>query len=329
MSNKILVTGCGGYIGSMLTSSVLQNSSETDEIIGVDNLSASGSAEAVRSLSAIASQLDKPFTFININTSETNDILSLVRSCDRIAWLSAVVGAPACDRCHGTAKEVNYDSLKRIVDKMSQEEKNNKTFFFPNTNSGYGKGGDAPLTEDSVMNPLSVYASTKCDAEKLILANFRSSYVFRLATVFGCSLRPRFDLLINDFTAKAFYNKHLAVYEGHARRNYIGINDVVSGIKRCFTKQARAGVYNFGNDHLNCTKIDLARRIAHVVGDVINDDVYVQECNGNDPDKRDYIISNHRAHMEHFMFTQNLEDTVPMLIQQLRTTGSTSGMRNY
>jgi nucleoside-diphosphate-sugar epimerase len=163
--------------------------------------------------------------------------------------------------------------------------------IYPTTNSGYGVGeGNAFCTEDSPLRPVSLYGRTKVEAERAVLdANGVS---LRLATVFGMSPRMRLDLLVNDFTWRAVTDRAVVLFEAHFRRNYIHVRDVVKAFLHAvenFTAM-RGEPFNVGLSEANLSKAQLCERIArHVPGFV-----WLEAPVGEDPDKRDYVVSNEK-----------------------------------
>ena len=162
----------------------------------------------------------------------------------------------------------------------------------PVTNSGYGIGQkDIFCTEDTPLNPISVYGVTKVEAEKYVLSR-SESITFRLATVFGMSTRMRLDLLVNDFVYRAFNDRTLVIFEGHFKRNFIHIQDVANAFLHAISnfENMKGNAYNVGLEDANLSKIELAEEIKKHIPQF----VYLEAPIGEDPDKRDYIVSNQK-----------------------------------
>lgn len=162
----------------------------------------------------------------------------------------------------------------------------------PVTNSGYGIGEAGKFcTEETPLRPISLYGVTKVEAEKAVLAR-ENSITFRLATVFGMSPRMRLDLLVNDFVYRAVNDRAVLIFEGHFKRNYIHIRDVARvfefGIDNFESMKGKP--YNVGLDESNLSKLELCAEIKKLIPAF----VYVEAPIGEDPDKRDYIVSNAR-----------------------------------
>ena len=215
-AKRILITGGAGYIGSKLTTKLLNLGFK---VTVLDALKFSS-----RSLNHLFKK--KNFLFIKGDVRDKKLIKSLIKNNEFIIPLAALVGAPLCKKNKKEAISVNFDSIKYM---MKNVRRNNKIIYLT-TNSGYGVGmKNKYCTEKSPLNPISLYGKTKVESEKIVM-NFKNSIGFRLATVFGYSYRMRTDLLINNFVFNSLKNRKLSLYEPHFRRNYIHIDDVVEGI---------------------------------------------------------------------------------------------------
>jgi nucleoside-diphosphate-sugar epimerase len=191
--------------------------------------------------------------------------------------------------------------------------KSTQKILMPVTNSGYGIGEKGKLcTEESALNPISLYGITKVNAEKAVL-NRENSITFRLATVFGMAPRMRLDLLVNDFTYRATHDKAVVIFEGHFKRNYIHIQDVANvflyGIENFELMKGRP--YNVGLDTANLSKIELC----DVIQKHIPHFIYMEAPIGEDPDKRDYIVSNARLLEAGFKAEWDLDRGIKELIK--------------
>jgi nucleoside-diphosphate-sugar epimerase len=183
----------------------------------------------------------------------------------------------------------------------------------PNTNSGYGIGEkDAFCTEESPLNPISLYGRTKVEAEAATLAS-GNSVTFRLATVFGMSPRMRVDLLVNDFVYRALMDRAVVVFEGHAKRNYIHVRDVSRAFLHVLANfdKMQGNAYNVGLSSANLSKIELCAEIKKQLPAF----VYLEAAVGEDPDKRDYIVSNEKIEKTGFKPKYGLTDGITELIK--------------
>jgi len=236
----------------------------------------------------------------------------LVAKADAIIPLAALVGAPLCNADKIGAETINYGAVVTLMKLLSKDQR----VLMPITNSGYGVGEkDKACTEDSPLRPISLYGTTKVDAEKAALDR-GNAISFRLATVFGMSPRMRIDLLVNDFVHRAVTDRAVVLFEPHFKRNYIHVRDVarafLHGLARFDAMKDRP--YNVGLSDANLSKWELCERIAkHVPGFV-----FMEAPIGEDPDKRDYIVSNARIEATGFKPAHSLDDGIRELIKGYR-----------
>jgi len=275
---KVLITGGAGYIGTVLVERLL---AETEaEIVVYDNL--------MYKQDGLFALLTNPrVTFVYGDVRDRNKLKTYIQQADYIIPLAAIVGMPACNKDPQLARQVNYEHLKYIADESASWTR----IIVPNTNSGYGTmQNNEPCTEQSPLNPLSIYGVTKNDGEKAIMNGPNSGVTLRLATLFGTSYRFRKDLLVNDFVWKAVTDKYVVLFESHFKRNYIHIRDVVDVFIRVIKewKLYRGQVYNLGLSSANLSKLELCELIQKYVPDF----VIKQDDFATDVDKRNYIVSN-------------------------------------
>ena len=272
---KILITGGAGYLGSVITELLLQ---DWREITILDNM-------MYNQTSLINFSHYDNFKFINGDVRDKELLKELVLQNDVIIPLAAIVGFPACERDKELATQINYEHVKFVCD-IAKE--NNKKVVYPNTNSGYGIGENGECTEESPLNPISHYGKTKVEAEKEVLGIGGIS--LRLATVFGTSPRMRMDLLVNEFVYKALTDKSIVLFEKKFVRNFIHIRDVALVFRKMINQyeQWSGMVFNVGLSEANLTKQQLCEKIQEQVPSF---QIFYND-NYEDPDKRDYIVSN-------------------------------------
>ncbi|MDY7014252.1 MAG: NAD-dependent epimerase/dehydratase [Cyanobacteriota bacterium] len=275
---KILITGGAGYIGSVLTSTLLAR--------GYDATVLDNFMFRQNSL-ADCCQYDG-FQVVRGDCRDEALMKELLVDADIIIPLAALVGAPLCDRDKIATQTTNFDAVKMLCRLASKEQR----ILMPVTNSGYGVGESGKFcTEESPLRPLSLYGVTKVDAEQAVLDR-ENSITFRLATVFGMSPRMRIDLLVNDFVYRAVRDRAVVIFEGHFKRNYIHIRDVarvfLHGIENFAAMKGKP--YNVGLDDANLSKLELCAEIQKQLPKF----TYLEAPIGEDPDKRDYIVSNAR-----------------------------------
>ena len=222
--------------------------------------------------------------------------------------LAAIVGAPICDENPEEAYQVNLNSVERLIQMIRSEV----LVVFPNTNSGYGINQESSYcVETSPLRPISLYGKLKVAAEEYILQNHSNSITLRLATVFGVSHRHREELLVNNFVLKAFLDRRLDIYEGHFRRNFVHVLDVVDGFVFVMnnSERLRGNVFNLGQDSANMTKLELAQKIK-----IFFPDLMIEESlQYKDPDQRDYLVSNAKIHKAGFTPQISLEQGIKEL----------------
>jgi nucleoside-diphosphate-sugar epimerase len=296
---KILVTGGAGYIGSVLTPTLLGLG---HEVTVVDNF-----------MFGQNSLLDcchyEHFRVVRGDVRDEGLMKSLVARADVIIPLAALVGAPLCKQDEIAARTTNQEAIEMLCRIAGREQ----WILLPVTNSGYGIGEPGKFcTEDSPLRPISLYGVTKVKAEEAVLKR-ENSISFRLATVFGMSPRMRIDLLVNDFVYRAVHDRAVVVFEGHFKRNYIHIRDVarvfVHGLNH-FEKM-RGRPYNVGLDDANLSKLELCA----VIKKHLPNFVYLEAPIGEDPDKRDYIVSNARIAATGFKPEWSLDRGIQELIK--------------
>ena len=290
---KILITG---GIGSEL----VQYFIDQHEVVVIDNLMYDPT-----SLLRYASHPN--FSFVRGDVRNTELLGSLMKDCDVIIPLAALVGFPLCDRDPRAAVEINYKVNQWIADNKRPEQK----VVYPCTNSGYGTSDDGTVrTEESPLNPVSLYGVTKVDAEKAY-QNADNCVTFRLATVYGPASRMRTDLLVNNFVLRTLRDRVLVLYECEFMRNYVHIQDVCKAFKFVLDnwEDCVNQTYNVGNDALNMNKLQLAETIQkHLPLEIIRAEFT------SDPDTRDYIVSSEKIYRKGFECDYDLDDGVRQLV---------------
>ena len=272
---KILITGGAGYIGSMLSTKLVNLGYQVTviDLLKYDK----------NSLSHLF--FYKNFRFIKQDVTNSTFMKKIIKNYDLIIPLAALVGAPLCDKFKKKTLKTNVETIKIIIKNI----KKNQKIIYPTTNSGYGIGQKNKFCdENSPLNPISLYGRTKLEAETLILKH-KNSIAFRLATVFGFSYRMRTDLLVNNFVQTTI-KKELLIFEPKFRRNYIHIVDVVNAFIFAIENfnKLKGNVFNLGLSSANLTKLMLAKKIKQNYKKV---KIKIIK-NRSDPDKRDYYVSN-------------------------------------
>jgi nucleoside-diphosphate-sugar epimerase len=294
---KVLITGGAGYLGSVLTEVLLNKGYQ---VTVVDNL-------LYKQTSISPFSYNKNFNFILGDITIESTLKPLVESHDIIIPLAAIVGMPACKANPEMTVKVNYEQVKNITEWITKEQK----LIIPNTNSQYGSSPEI-ITEESPFKPLSLYAETKCNAEKAVLDS-GNGIVLRLATVFGMSYRMRMDLLVQDFVYKALNDGYLVLFESHFIRNYIHIRDVANTFLFMIENYEKCNnnAFNVGLSSANLTKLELAQTIQKYVPEL----VIVQNEFKKDFDQRNYLVSNNKLESQGWLPIFSLEDGIQELIK--------------
>ena len=311
---KILITGGAGYIGSTLCEYLLKSG---HEVTVLDSFLFSND-----SLNSYMS--DKNFSVFQEDVRNISSIKKYISKNDAIIPLACLVGAPLCNLKKVEAEQVNYESIKSMVDIMSK----NQYIIYPTTNSGYGVGEkDKFCTEETPLNPISVYGKTKVKAENYIADNFENSTRLRLATVFGCSPRMRLDLLVNDFVYRATKDKFIVLFESHFKRNYIHIRDVCRAILMSVEDQNNFGweTFNLGLSDANLSKLELCLEIKKYIPqfEILESEI------GKDIDKRDYIVSNEKIESKGFKPKHSIKDGIEELTKLFKYLIPSASMKNF
>ena len=305
MKSRILITGAAGYLGSVLCEVLLR---EGFGVVAVDNL-----FYGEANLFHLCSHPD--FHFVRADARDEKAIRPLLRDVDAIIPLAAMVGVGACDRDPLMARSINLDAITLLERIRSKEQ----LMIFPTTNSGYGtQSGEMNCTEETPLQPISLYGEVKAAAEKLLL-KAPQTICLRLATVFGMSPRMRLDLLVNHFVLAAVTDGTLTIFEKDFKRNYVHVRDVADCFVHCLQQRDRmiGRTFNVGLDSANLSKGELAMKVKeHVPG------FYVHYAEiGSDPDKRNYIVSNQRLREAGFEARRTLDDGIRELLQGYRMLG--------
>lgn len=307
---KILITGGAGYIGSILVERLLLNNLLVSQ--GMNELALNGTSildspqfhlKDKITLTVLDNLMYKQtnlsqytwrddFNYIYGDVRDKELMSTLIKDHDIIIPLAAIVGMPACKKFPNETVEINQKCIEWISDQSSRDQ----TIIFPTTNSGYGigqikDGGLVACNEETPLNPISLYGVTKVNAENYLLKNNKDNAItLRLATAFGISPRMRLDILVNDFTYRAYADRYMVIFEGHYKRNFVHVRDIARTFVYCMNKRDKMGgqTFNVGLSDANLSKLELCERIKKVLPDF-----YVTQSDINqDPDKRNYIVSN-------------------------------------
>ena len=299
MTTSILVTGGAGFLGSILVPKLLGLG---HRVCVLDNFMFKQNG-----LSHVCA--DPNFQVVNGDARVKETLAPLVAEADVVIPLAALVGAPLCGKDPIGAKTLNLDAQLMLLDMLSPDQR----LLVPITNSGYGIGESGiHCTEETPLRPVSLYGRHKVEVEARALER-ENTISFRLATVFGMSPRMRIDLLVNDFVYRAVYDRAVVLFESHFKRNYIHIRDVtrafVHGMENFDSMKGEP--YNVGLSDANLSKRELCETIQKQIPEF----VFMEAAIGEDPDKRDYIVSNDKIEATGFKPVHSLDDGIGELIK--------------
>lgn len=291
---KILVTGGGGYIGSVLVPRLL----EKHEVTVLDNF-------LYRQNSLAPCCRNPLFDVHKVDCRDSLAVKPFLKRADVIIPLAGLVGAPLCDSNPIDAALLNLHAPIELFKNLSQEQ----LVLMPTTESSYG-ANSAVCTEETKTNPLSLYAEHKVEVENALLERDKSVSL-RLATVFGMSPRMRLDLLVNDFVWRALRDRAFVLFEARYRRTCVHITDVARAFIHALNGNLR-GVYNVGA--VTLTKLSLCETIQKHT-----EFTFVEADFEKDPDQRDYIVSDEKIRKAGFIPQVDLDTGIRELIKGYRT----------
>ena len=294
----VLVTGGAGYLGSILVPTLLARGCA---VTVVDNF-----------LYGQTSLLDccayENFTVVRGDVRDERLMLPLLKKADVIMPLACLVGAPLCAQKPIEARSINLDAILMLLKNASKAQK----FISPTTNSGYGVGQAGVFcTEETPMNPISLYGVLKVELEKALLA--AGAISLRLATVCGVSPRMRLDLLVNDFTYRAVVDRFVVLFEAHFKRNYVHVRDVARAFCHALDHfdEMQGQPYNVGLSDANLSKMELCQEIQKQIPDF----TVMEAPIGKDPDQRNYVVSNAKIEATGYKTQVSIQRAIAELIK--------------
>lgn len=295
----VLVTGGAGYVGSVLVPMLLWKG---HRVTVLDSF-------MYGQASLLDCCFDKRLTIVRGDGRDRGTMAGLVSKADAVLPLACLTGAPICAREPGAAKAINHDAVRMIAELMTSSQ----LMVFPSTNSGYGIGAaDIHCDEETPLRPISLYGQLKVDLEAFLLDRGQC-VTFRFATLFGVSPRMRLDLLVNDFTYRAVTDRFLVLFEPHFKRNYLHVRDAARAFLHALDNwdRMRGRPYNVGLSDANLSKWELCEAIQKHVPELY----FTAADIGQDPDQRNYIVSNRRIEAAGFTTTVTLDEGIEELVK--------------
>ena len=309
---KIFITGGAGYIGTTLIPVLLDRGFE---ITVYDSLLFNNGDKL---LAYFASD---NFNFIKGDIRDQTLLAKHIKNHDIVIHLAALVGFPICrERGEEESYSVNTQGTKFVTELMDPAQ----YLLFGSTGSNYGEVIGI-CTEETPLNPLSIYGRTKTEAEKIVISRPNST-AFRFATAFGISPRLRLDLLINDLTFRAVSQGYAVIYESNFLRTFIHVRDIAYSFLFAIDNQERMknNVYNIGSNDMNYSKREVCEKIKEQVKNVYFNYADI----GEDADKRNYEVSYEKIHKLGFKTTVTIEKGIKELIKAISLISINSPYHN-
>lgn len=307
MAYNILVTGGAGYLGSIMVPDLL---AAGHKVTVLDSF-------MFKQTSLNHCAYHPNFNVVKGDIRTESTIRPLLKDVDVVIPLAALVGAPLCSLDPVGATTTNHDAITMMLRLLSKQQ----IVLMPTTNSAYGTGDENNFcTEESPLNPISQYAIDKVAVEKELMQH-PNAISFRLATVFGMSPRMRIDLLVNDFTYRAVYDRFVVLFESAFKRNYVHVRDVSRAFQHALANHEtmKGQIYNVGLSEANVSKRELCEHIQKQLPDF----VFIDAPVGKDPDQRNYIVSNAKIEATGYKTEFSLDRGIGELIKGFRMIRNT------
>ena len=308
MTSNVLVCGGAGYIGSALIQRLIKDSNVN--VIVFDNLLYGG---------------ESIFQFYNFNERfrfikgdlRNFDLEVLLNDVDYVVNLAALVGEPICKKYPKKALEINFEANIKLA--TMAEKKDVKRYIFSSTCSNYGlDNSNRMITEDAPLKPISLYAETKVNSEKILLNELPNlpSTILRFATAYGMASRIRFDLLLHELIRDAWTRGKIYVYGAQSWRPLIHVDDIARSIVDIIITSdnlEHKDVFNIGSNDQNFQKLTLAEMVAKRFDTTI-------EVTETKKDPRNYKVSFDKARKKlNFKTIHGIIDTIDTIAQALES----------
>lgn len=312
MKKKIFITGGAGYIGTTLVPMLL----ELGHTVRVyDSLMFDNGDKMLQFVP------NANFSFVKGDIRNEELLAKSIKGYDIVIHLAALVGFPLCREAgEEESHSVNTNGTEIVIRNMSPEQ----YLLFGSTGSNYGEVTDL-CTEETPLNPLSIYGRTKTEAEQKVMSRLNST-AFRFATAFGLAPRLRLDLLVNDLTYKSYREGYAVIYESHFLRTFIHVKDIARSFIFAIDNQDKMkdNVYNVGSDKMNYSKKEVCELIKYELPNTYFNYADV----GEDADKRNYKVSYDKINALGFDTTIDVSEGVRELVEAIPLIKITSRYHN-
>jgi len=298
---SVFITGGAGYIGTSLIPLLLKNGFK---VTVYDSLLFNNGDKLIPYIS------NKNFTFILGDILDKEKLKNSIKNHDIVIHLAALVGFPICrEKGEEESYNINVIGTQNVIDCMDPSQ----FLLFGSTGSNYGEVKDI-CTEETTLNPLSIYGKTKTEAENKVMKR-NNSTAFRFATAFGVSPRLRLDLLINDLTYKAMTEGYAVIYESNFMRTFIHVRDIANVFLFTINHQHQMvnNIYNVGSDSMNFSK----KEICELIKKELPNTYFNYADIGEDADKRNYIVSYKKINDLGFTTSVTIEEGIKELIKTI------------
>jgi nucleoside-diphosphate-sugar epimerase len=294
---KVLVTGGAGYIGSIL----IQNLINEGFFVTVYDSLLYGSSGLLTIIS------NKNFSFIKGDVRDRESLNQVIKRNDLIIHLAAIVGPSACNKDQKLAYSTNVHGTKNVVNSLSSYQ----LLIYASTVSNYGDSKDEICTEKTILNPISYYAKTKTEAEKIAI-DYQNTICLRFATSFGFSPRMRLDLLINELVYQAYMNKYLILFDKGYKKTFVHVQDISRSILFAIhnVEKMKQSIFNIGDNSNYFSKDEIALKIKEKVGCYLHFADSVESG-----DKRNFCVSYDKINALGFKATKTLDEGIDELIK--------------
>jgi nucleoside-diphosphate-sugar epimerase len=298
---KVFITGGAGYIGTSLIPLLLE---KNYQVTVYDSLMFNNGDKLLPYIT------NPNFTFIEGDILNFDLLSKNIKNHDIVIHLAALVGFPICrEKGETESYKINVIGTENVIKALSD----NQYLLFGSTGSNYGEVLGI-CTEETPLNPLSIYGRTKTTAEQLVL-NRKNSTAFRFATAFGVSPRLRLDLLVNDLTYKSLKEGYAVIYESHFMRTFIHVKDIARVFLFSIENQdeMKDNVYNVGSDTMNYSK----KEVCEMINSKVPNSYFNYADVGSDADKRNYVVSYEKLNKLGYTTTITLEEGIDELLKTI------------